>query len=171
MHSWHIAKSRTDPCGRAKYSAIQRDRRWPSVLQRLQARGFGMPSNISLANFMMDETSDLNAPRFTAWMAVVSELYYGYVYDGQAAEVLRAFPQAQFDEYDAIASAPDLCVPNSNGIMFCDALPSAGGVEPGLTARERGADAGRTQSSALTTPPRWFNTQSPAMYLLRVIYM
>ena len=36
MHSWHIATSSTDKCGRAKYGAIERDRRWPAMLAKLQ---------------------------------------------------------------------------------------------------------------------------------------
>ena len=43
-------------------------------------------------------THDLNQPRFLAWMAVVSSMYYDALYQGQAAPVMDAFPHARFAE-------------------------------------------------------------------------
>ena len=143
--------------GRSRYGAIERDQRWPAMLKKLQATGFGFPvapmEQVTLADFMMravNGTHDLNQPRFLAWMAVVSQMYYGYIYAGQVEPIMEAFPDARFAEYDAVMSSPSHCIPNSNGIMFCSVLPTNGSLEPGLSA-----------SSAV------FNSQNSAMYMVR----
>lgn len=43
MHSWWIAKGPDDECGKAKYDAIQNDKRFPAFLALLQQLGFGSP--------------------------------------------------------------------------------------------------------------------------------
>jgi hypothetical protein len=163
MHSWHIATSGSDACGIAKYSAIERDRRWPAMLAQLQAAGFGFPTPplapVGLADFMMravNGTHDLNQRRFTAWMATVSRMYYRSILQGQAAPIMAAFPGARFAEYDAVLSSPSHCVPNSNGILFCSALPLSGALEPGIRAT-------RAEESAAVRP--LFNSQNSAMYM------
>ena len=174
MHSWHIASSGTDPCGIAKYRAIERDHRWPAMLARLQAAGFGFPvpplAPISLAEFMMravNGTHDLNQPRFTAWMAVVSRMYYENIQQGQAAPIMEAFPEVRFAEYDAVLSSPSHCIPNSNGILFCSALPLSGALEPGVAVPAPAVTAVAEAAAPHGSPggALLFNSQNTAMYM------
>ena len=65
-------------------------------------------------------------------MAVVSRMYYENIQQGQAAPIMEAFPEVRFAEYDAVLSSPSHCIPNSNGILFCSALPLSGALEPGV---------------------------------------
>lgn len=172
MHSWHIATSSSDACGVAKYSAIEKDRRWPAMLAQLQEVGFDFPTPplpaISLADFMMrpvNGTHDLNQRRFTAWMAVVSRMYYADVFHGQAAPIMEEFPEARFSEYDAVLSSPSNCVPNSNGIMFCSALPLSGALEPGVTTRAGTSEFALAANRSLPAVRPLFNSQNSAMYM------
>eukprot|EP01079_Euglenida_sp_SAG-EU17-18_P004139 gene4139-4463_t len=41
MHSWWIAKNPSAMCGRAKYTAVENDPRFPALLALLKALGFG----------------------------------------------------------------------------------------------------------------------------------
>ncbi len=171
MHSWHIATSSSDACGFAKYSAIEKDQRWPAMLARLQKAGFGFPTpplaKISLADFMMravNGTHDLNQRRFTAWMEVVSQMYYADIFQGQTAPIMEEFPEARFSQYDAVLSSPSHCVPNSNGIMFCSALPLSGALEPGQI-QISSSESNSAANSPLPSIQPLFNSQSSAMYM------
>lgn len=77
MHSWWIAKGPSDECGRAKWTAIQNDKRFPKLLKLLQDLGFGSPPMNTtdwLATYMTCCGGDINLHHYRAWSAATA--YY-----------------------------------------------------------------------------------------------
>eukprot|EP00039_Didymoeca_costata_P014135 m.225217 g.225217 ORF g.225217 m.225217 type:complete len:619 (+) comp15955_c0_seq5:77-1933(+) len=123
MHSWWIAKGPDDMCGRAKWTAIQNDSRFPKLLQLLQGLGFGSPNMSSpywLHEYMTCCGEDLNLRHNRAWNAAANQYFYHWINIGQVQPVLSLFPNVLFSEYDASFDSAKYCVPDSGGFPGCN---------------------------------------------------
>ena len=118
MHSWWIAKGPDDKCGRAKWTAIQNDKRFPKLLKLLQDLGFGHPDMSKpdwLATYMTCCGGDLNLGHYRAWAAAANFYFAHWIEVGQTAPVRKHFPEAVFSEYGASVSG-GFGVPTTSGV-------------------------------------------------------
>ena len=118
MHSWWIAKGPDDKCGRAKWTAIQNDKRFPKLLKLLQDLGFGHPDMSKpdwLATYMTCCGGDLNLGHYRAWAAAANYYFAHWIEVGQTAPVRKHFPEAVFSEYGASVSG-GFGVPTTSGV-------------------------------------------------------
>ena len=128
MHSWWIAKGPDDECGKAKWTAIQNDKRFPQLLKLLQALGFGNPDMSDphwLHKYMTCCGGDLNLHHFGAWAAACQYMFAHWIDVGQASIVRKHFPHAGFSEYGlSINGGPGAASPSSSGFLINTSLPA-----------------------------------------------
>jgi hypothetical protein len=134
MHSWWIAKGPGDECGKAKWTAIQNDKRFPQLLKLLQALGFGNPDMSDphwLHKYMTCCGGNLNLHHYGAWAAACGYMFAHWIDVGQASIVRKHFPNAGFSEYGlSINGGPDYPSPTSSGFLVNASLPPAA-ITPG----------------------------------------
>ena len=158
MHSWWISTGPSDECGRAKWTAIQNDKRFPALLKLLQDLGFGSPDMSKpdwLATYMTCCGGDLNLHHYRAWAAAAGYYFSHWIEVGQTAPVRKHFPNAVFSEYGAaVAGGPALAVPSSTGF-------DADNVSCPPASDTPSDNNGDTNSSRVALPG---GTQSPEFY-------
>jgi len=83
---WWIAKGPDDECGKAKWTAIQNNHRFPRLLALLQQLGFGSPDMTKpnwLFEYMTCCGADLNLGHYRAWAAASSFYFAHWIRVGQ----------------------------------------------------------------------------------------
>ena len=115
-------------CGLARWTAIQRDGRWPPVLQELLKRGFAI-DDLSAPHYLADSVHKHN--NGDIWNALMIERAAAYWDRAIYAPARRHFPLLKGSDFNYYKWSGRFCIPDGYEGNYCDSNGSTGAVGGG----------------------------------------